>query len=231
MNLSTTLKLAARNTTRRKARTALTIGMVVVSVALLGVTAFAQAPQFTIGNSSRNPVVGPGYRAADVMIGKTFQLTERLRAEFRAEAFNVTNHPNFSQPSGLLGTVSGAVIVTTPQEVALLDSRKSVTFCKDSEVPIIGIVENMSYFTPAELPQNKYYLFGKGGGQKLADEFNVEVLGKLPLVQSIREAADAGRPAVLQQTTPQAKSFTELAQKIAQKIAVSHATQQATELV
>lgn len=129
--------------------------------------------------------------------------------------------------------ITGAVIVTTPQQVAIADARKGLAFFRNNNIniPVLGIVENMSWFTPAELPENKYFIFGEGGAEQLAAEFETEVLGKLPLVQSIREAADAGRPAVLQQTTPQALAFTELAQKVAQKIAVRYATQLQTEEV
>lgn len=118
--------------------------------------------------------------------------------------------------------ITGAVVVTTPQQVAVADARKGVAFFRNEHinVPVLGIVENMSWFTPAELPNNKYFIFGEGGAQQLAEEFDVPVLGKIPLVQSIREAADAGRPAVLQETTPQAIAFTELAQRIAQEIAI-----------
>lgn len=118
--------------------------------------------------------------------------------------------------------ITGAVVVTTPQQVAVADARKGVAFFKNEHinVPVLGIVENMSWFTPAELPNNKYFIFGEGGAQQLAEEFDIPVLGKIPLVQSIREAADAGRPAVLQETTPQAIAFTELAQRIAQEIAI-----------
>ena len=87
-------------------------------------------------------------------------------------------------------------------------------------VPILGIVENMAYFTPAELPNNKYYIFGKDGGQSLADKFGVPLLGQIPLVQSICEAGDAGRPVVLQENTPQAIAFITLAQTIAQHLAM-----------
>jgi len=118
--------------------------------------------------------------------------------------------------------ITGAVVVTTPQQVAVADARKGVAFFKNAHinVPVLGMIENMSWFTPAELPNNKYFIFGEGGAQQLAEEFDIPVLGKIPLVQSIREAADAGRPAVLQETTPQAIAFTELAQRIAQEIAI-----------
>ena len=96
--------------------------------------------------------------------------------------------------------VTGAVVVTTPQAVALADAKKGVAmFQQDSiQVPVLGIVENMSYFTPEELPENKYYIFGKDGAKYLAEDTGVPFLGDLPLVQSLREAGDVGRPAVMQ---------------------------------
>jgi len=121
-------------------------------------------------------------------------------------------------------SLTGAVIVSTPQNVALLDVRKAVTMFghKDIHVPVLGIVENMAYFTPAELPNNKYYIFGKDGARNLADELKVPFLGQIPLVQSICESGDAGRPAVLQKDTPQATAFTELAMNLAQQVAIAN---------
>ncbi|MFK7757515.1 MAG: P-loop NTPase [Flavobacteriales bacterium] len=100
--------------------------------------------------------------------------------------------------------LSGAVIVTTPQDVSLADARKGINMFKmeSINVPIIGLVENMSWFTPAELPDNKYFIFGKEGGKQLAQELDVPLLAQLPLIQSIRESGDAGRPAILQENTP-----------------------------
>ncbi|MFI5204680.1 MAG: P-loop NTPase [Flavobacteriales bacterium] len=99
--------------------------------------------------------------------------------------------------------LTGAVIVSTPQPVALADARKGVSmFRMDSiNVPVIGIIENMAYFTPAELPENKYYIFGQGGARNLAEELQIPFIAEVPLVQSIREASDIGRPAVLQEGT------------------------------
>lgn len=99
--------------------------------------------------------------------------------------------------------LSGAVVVSTPQEVALADARKGVGMFNISgiDIPVIGMIENMAWFTPAELPENKYYLFGKDGVKHLAEELKVPFLGPLPLIQSIREAGDAGRPAILQEGT------------------------------
>lgn len=99
--------------------------------------------------------------------------------------------------------VTGAVIVTTPQEVALADVVKGISMFRNEHinVPVLGIIENMSWFTPAELPQNKYYIFGKGGGERMAKHFNVPLLGQIPLVQSICEAGDKGVPMVNQHST------------------------------
>jgi len=112
--------------------------------------------------------------------------------------------------------LTGVVVVSTPQEVALIDARKAVGMFRLNEinVPVLGFVENMAYFTPAELPENKYYIFGKDGLKNLADSMQIPLLGEIPLVQSIREAGDAGRPAVLQETTPQAMAFIGLAKNI-----------------
>ena len=116
--------------------------------------------------------------------------------------------------------VTGAVVVSTPQNIALADARKGVNmFQMDSiNVPVLGIVENMAYFTPEELPDNKYYIFGKEGVKGLAEQLNIDLLGEIPLVQSVREAADIGRPAVLQGATDIAISLTNLAKKVVEKI-------------
>lgn len=109
--------------------------------------------------------------------------------------------------------ITGAVIVTTPQEVALIDARKGIDmFTNDKvNVPILGIVENMAWFTPKELPDNKYYLFGKDGGKKLAEEINCEILGQIPLVQSVREGGDKGIPIAMNSDSLEGKAFSELA--------------------
>nr|WP_294894979.1 Mrp/NBP35 family ATP-binding protein [uncultured Pedobacter sp.] len=118
--------------------------------------------------------------------------------------------------------ISGAVIVTTPQQVALADAKKGIgMFRMDAiNIPILGVVENMSYFTPAELPENKYYIFGKNGGKELAELYNTPFLGELPLVQSVSEAGDSGSPVVLQADNVMSVAFIELAQKVAQQIAI-----------
>jgi ATP-binding protein involved in chromosome partitioning len=121
--------------------------------------------------------------------------------------------------------VTGAVIVTTPQHVALADARKGINmFQMDAiNVPVLGLVENMSYFTPAELPESKYYIFGKAGGRKLAEELSIPFLGEIPLVQSIREGGDSGLPVVLDEDTPAAKAFREAADLLVRSIAISNA--------
>lgn len=128
--------------------------------------------------------------------------------------------------------VTGAVIVTTPQKVALADATKGLAMFTQPQinVPILGVVENMSYFTPEELPNNKYYLFGKNGGKELAEKYNVPFLGEIPLVQSIREAGDSGRPAVMNHGLV-GEAFTIMAEKLAQQIAVRNASINATERV
>lgn len=122
----------------------------------------------------------------------------------------------------LVGLVplDGVVIVSTPQEVALADARRGVNmFQMDTiNVPIVGIVENMAWFTPAELPENKYYLFGKDGAKDLAEKMNVPFLGHIPLVQSVREAGDAGRPAVFQENTPSSIAFDELVRTFVEQV-------------
>ncbi|MBP2831440.1 Mrp/NBP35 family ATP-binding protein [Aquimarina sp. U1-2] len=116
--------------------------------------------------------------------------------------------------------ITGAVVVSTPQNVALADARKGVAmFQQDSiNVPVLGIIENMAYFTPEELPNHKYYIFGKEGAKHLATDLNVPFLGEIPLVQSIREAGDVGRPAALQTATPIEKAFEELTKNIVQEV-------------
>ncbi|HQO89479.1 MAG TPA: Mrp/NBP35 family ATP-binding protein [Chitinophagales bacterium] len=122
--------------------------------------------------------------------------------------------------------VTGAVVVTTPQEVALADARKAIAFyqLESVHVPVLGVVENMAYFTPPELPDKKYYIFGKGGGRLLAQQFEVPFLGELPIEQDIREGGDFGKPIALQTSTVASKAFEQLAQTVAQQIAVQNAT-------
>lgn len=121
--------------------------------------------------------------------------------------------------------VTGAVIVTTPQNVALADAKKGIgMFMMPAiNVPILGVVENMSYFTPAELPDNKYYIFGKGGGQKLAQQLDVPFLGEIPLIKSISDSGDAGTPAILEENGAMTAAFINMAQRVAQQVAISNA--------
>lgn len=114
--------------------------------------------------------------------------------------------------------LTGAIVVTTPQPVALADARKGVDMFKNEKIaiPVLGIVENMAWFTPAELPQNRYYIFGQNGGKHLAEELRVPLLVQIPLVQTIREGADTGEPVALQTGHPAANFYVELARKIAQ---------------
>ena len=108
--------------------------------------------------------------------------------------------------------LTGVIVVTTPQEVALVDARKGVEMFRNEKVnvKILGLIENMAWFTPAELPQNKYYIFGKDGGKKLAEELDVPLLGQIPLVQSIREGGDEGTPIALQVGHPAAAAFEQI---------------------
>ena len=121
--------------------------------------------------------------------------------------------------------IAGAVIVTTPQKVALADARKGVgMFLMPAiNVPILGIVENMAYFTPAELPENKYFIFGEGGGKKLAGQLGVPLLAQLPLVQSVSDSGDAGTPLILDDTNPVSAAFIDMAKKVAQQVAIVNA--------
>ena len=129
--------------------------------------------------------------------------------------------------------VTGAVVVSTPQPIALADARKGVgMFQMDSiQVPVLGLVENMAYFTPEELPNNKYYIFGKDGARHLAAEVDVPFLGEVPLVQSIREAADVGRPAVLQAETPVARAFENLTRRMVEEVVARNENLPPTEVV
>ncbi|QNJ97211.1 Mrp/NBP35 family ATP-binding protein [Constantimarinum furrinae] len=115
--------------------------------------------------------------------------------------------------------ITGAVVVSTPQTVALADARKGVAMFQQENinVPVLGIIENMAYFTPEELPDNKYYIFGKEGARNLAEDLEVPFLGEIPLVQSIREAGDAGRPAALQTATPLEEAFETLTRNVVEE--------------
>ncbi|HEX4876957.1 MAG TPA: Mrp/NBP35 family ATP-binding protein [Chitinophagaceae bacterium] len=121
--------------------------------------------------------------------------------------------------------VTGAVIVTTPQDVALADAKKGIAMFGQAQlnIPIIGLVENMSYFVPAELPDNKYYIFGKEGGKRLADEYDLPFLGQIPLVQSIREGGDQGVPVMVSDDTISKKAFEGFASYVVRSIAMRNA--------
>ncbi|MGI4727240.1 MAG: Mrp/NBP35 family ATP-binding protein [Janthinobacterium lividum] len=121
--------------------------------------------------------------------------------------------------------IAGAVIVTTPQNVALADAKKGIgMFMMETiNVPLLGIIENMAYFTPAELPENKYYIFGQGGGKNLANQLNIPFLGEIPLVKSISDSGDAGAPVILQEDNPMATAFIDLAERVAQQVAIRNA--------
>ena len=112
--------------------------------------------------------------------------------------------------------LTGAIVVTTPQPVALVDARKGVDMFRNEKinVPVLGIIENMAWFTPAELPENKYYIFGRDGGKHLAQDLGVPLLGQIPLVQSIREAGDDGAPIAMQTGHPAAAIFAAIAEKV-----------------
>ena len=129
--------------------------------------------------------------------------------------------------------ITGSVVISTPQNVALADAKKGVAmFQQDSiNVPVLGIVENMSYFTPEELPENKYYIFGKDGAKNLAEDLQVPFLGDIPLVQSIREAGDIGRPAALQNGSPLELAFENLTRKVVQEVVTRHTALPPTEAI
>jgi len=129
--------------------------------------------------------------------------------------------------------ITGAVVVSTPQNVALADAKKGVAmFQQDSiNVPVLGIIENMAYFTPAELPDNKYYIFGKEGAKHLAEDLKVPFLGEIPIVQSIREAGDMGRPAALQTATPIEEAFEAITREVVQQVVDRNEALPATEAI
>ncbi len=129
--------------------------------------------------------------------------------------------------------ITGAVVVSTPQAVALADAKKGVSmFMSESiNVPVLGIVENMAYFTPAELPDNKYYIFGENGAKNLAEDLGVPFLGEVPIVQSIREAGDYGRPAALQNDTIVAKIFEEVTRNVVEQVVLRNDSLPPTEAI
>jgi ATP-binding protein involved in chromosome partitioning len=129
--------------------------------------------------------------------------------------------------------VTGAVVVSTPQAVAAADARKAIVMLKQPQisVPVLGIVENMAYFTPSELPENKYYIFGKGGARLMAEQFELPFLGEVPLVQSVREGGDRGVPAIIDDEPVSKLAFTELAKNVAQQVSIRNANLQPTQVV
>ncbi len=129
--------------------------------------------------------------------------------------------------------VTGAVIVTTPQEVALADAKKAIMMFDGPQikVPVLGVVENMAYFTPAELPDNKYYIFGQGGGKRLAEQFEVPYLGAIPITMSIREGGDEGKPALLHGDAISKKAIDAVAQQVARNISMRNANLAPTKIV
>ncbi len=129
--------------------------------------------------------------------------------------------------------INGAVIVSTPQNIALADAKKGVAmFQQESiQVPVLGIIENMAYFTPEELPDNKYYIFGKDGAKYLAEDINTKFLGEIPLVQSIREAGDVGHPVALQENTSLEKAFNDITKEMVSELLKRNANLPPTEVV
>ena len=129
--------------------------------------------------------------------------------------------------------ITGAVIVSTPQQVALADARKGINMYTNEkvDVPILGLVENMSWFTPAELPENRYYIFGHEGVKQLAEEMNVPLLAQIPLVQSVCESGDAGTPAVLDPSTPTGNAFLQLAARVITQTDKRNAERERTKIV
>jgi len=129
--------------------------------------------------------------------------------------------------------VTGVIVVTTPQDVALADAKKGIAMFGQAQikVPIIGLVENMSYFTPAELPNNKYYIFGKDGGKRLAEEYDLPLLGQIPLVQSIREGGDSGVPIMMSDDKVTRKAFLDFAGQATRSIAMRNAKMDATKVI
>ncbi|MDR1610653.1 MAG: Mrp/NBP35 family ATP-binding protein [Candidatus Symbiothrix sp.] len=128
--------------------------------------------------------------------------------------------------------VTGVVIVTTPQEVALADARKGISMFTSEKinVPVIGLVENMAWFTPAELPENKYYIFGKGGGKQIAGEMHIPLLGQIPIVQSICEGGDSGKPVALNESMT-GEAFRLLATKMVEQVEIRNKNRSVTKRV
>ncbi len=129
--------------------------------------------------------------------------------------------------------INGAIIVSTPQNIALADAKKGVAMFQQESinVPVLGIIENMAYFTPDELPNNKYYIFGNGGAKNLAEDINTQFLGEIPLVQSIRESGDVGHPVALQTNTPLEKAFSDTTKEMLSQLVKRNENLPPTEVV
>jgi len=129
--------------------------------------------------------------------------------------------------------VTGSVIVTTPQEVAVADAIKAMSMFQlpSVNVPVLGVVENMSWFTPKELPNNKYHIFGEGGGKKLAKMSKSVLLGQVPLVQGIRESGDKGKPALLQEDTLLSDPFLNVAKNTLRQVGIRNETLEPTKII
>lgn len=129
-------------------------------------------------------------------------------------------------------SLTGAVIVSTPQTVALADARKGVSMFENVQVPVLGIIENMAYFIPPDLPEKKYYLFGEGGARKLADELETPLLGEIPLEQGVRESGDEGTPVVVSEPeSASSKAFHDFARRVSLQVALRNAQKPATQQV
>ena len=129
--------------------------------------------------------------------------------------------------------INGAMIVSTPQNIALADAKKGVAMFQQESinVPVLGIIENMAYFTPEELPNNKYYIFGNGGAKNLAEDLKTQFLGEIPLVQSIRESGDVGHPVALQTNTPLEKAFSDTTKEMLSQLVKRNENLPPTEIV
>ena len=129
--------------------------------------------------------------------------------------------------------ITGAVIVSTPQQVALADARKGINMYRNEKVnvPILGLVENMAWFTPAELPDNRYYIFGRDGVKHLAEEMDVPLLAQIPLVQSVCESGDTGQPTALDPASPTGNAFLQLAARVVTQTDRRNAEHEATRIV
>ncbi len=129
-------------------------------------------------------------------------------------------------------SLTGAIIVSTPQDVALADARKGVAMFEKVNVPVLGMVENMAYFSPPDMPERKYYLFGEGGARRLAEELQVPYLGEIPIEQKVREGSDSGRPIVVEHPESRsAQGFTTMAERTAQQVSIRNAELPPTQKV